>query len=70
MRRADGSTLGASEPLVAANGALEVWLIVIVFDEPIVETLMVAFEVVVFGELVNRVAEMALAYRNNLAEAL
>ena len=55
---------------MAANGALEVWLIVIVFDEPIVETLMVAFEVVVFGELVNRVAEMALAYRNNLAEAL
>jgi len=50
---------------VAANGALEVWLIMIVFDEPIVESLMIAFEVVVFGELVYNIAEMALAYRNN-----
>ena len=70
MRRADGRPSGAPEPVVAANGALEVWLIVIVFDAPIVESLMIAFEAVVFGELVNSVAQMTLAYRNKLAEAL
>ncbi len=38
---------------MAADWCVEVGLVMVLFDEPIVDSLMIAFEVVVFGELVR-----------------
>jgi hypothetical protein len=55
---------------VAADWGVEVGLVMVIFNESIVETLVIAFQVIVLGEFFHGVTEMAFAYRNNLAEAL